>query len=68
MLFLRINNMTPKELKEHREKTGFSQAGYARHLGITPTTLWRYEAEKAPIPNWLIKIVELEKQIISISL
>lgn len=45
--------MTPKELVQWRKKNGYSQATLGKALGVTSTTVWRWENELREIPSFL---------------
>ncbi|MDI9556971.1 MAG: helix-turn-helix domain-containing protein [Syntrophorhabdus sp.] len=45
--------MTPQDLKTWRYKTGFSQAGLAKTLGVTVMTVSRWERGTREIPPFL---------------
>jgi DNA-binding XRE family transcriptional regulator len=54
-LMVYIDSMTGAEFKGLREKMRLSQKDLAERLGVTETTIYRWETEKAPIS----KAVEL---------
>ncbi len=55
--------MTPEELKSWRKKAGYTQEELAQILGITKTTVYRWEAAMREIPPFLALALEcLEKK------
>lgn len=51
--------MTPAELKEARQKLGFTQKQLAAEIGTTATTVARWEQEVHPVPLWATKAIAL---------
>ena len=45
--------MTPQELAERRRALGLTQTQLAARLGVDHSTLWRWEHDKQPVPDWL---------------
>ncbi len=55
--------MNGQKLKEFREKLGLTQKEFADRIGLQrEKTISEYENGKKPIPNWLIKFIELDKK------
>ncbi len=55
--------MTPQQLKEYRESLNLTQKEFADKVGLDrEKTISEYENGKKPIPNWLIKFIELDKK------
>ena len=50
--------MTPEELKAWRKKSGYTQEGLAQTLGVTKTTVYRWEAALREIPPFLALTLE----------
>jgi DNA-binding transcriptional regulator YiaG len=54
--------MKPEELKEWRERTGYSQGQLAKALGVNTMTVSRWERGASPLPSFLLlALKQLEK-------
>ena len=45
--------MTPAELQARRAALGLSRERLAAALGVTSTTVWRWERGAVPLPRWV---------------
>jgi len=55
--------MKKDELKKRRERLGLNQAELAELIGVTPTTISRYETGLVPVPQGMSLMLEaLEKR------
>lgn len=50
--------MTGEELRKIRKARGLSQPKLAAELGVTVTTIWRWENGQSPIGNMAEKAIE----------
>jgi transcriptional regulator with XRE-family HTH domain len=55
--------MDKDRLKQYREKFGLKQAEFARRLGVTPVTVWRWEHGKQPIPESVVKTISMMEEL-----
>ena len=51
-------DMTPKKLKEYREKRNVSQEIMADELGVDQSQISRWENGRQAIPVWLDKLIK----------
>lgn len=49
--------MTGQEMRTAREAAGLTQEALALRLGVTPTTVWRWEAGQRPIKQVYAELV-----------
>lgn len=54
-----LHDMTSKELRERRERLGFTQAQLANALGVTSITVSRWERGAQRIPEMAARLVSL---------
>jgi DNA-binding transcriptional regulator YiaG len=55
--------LTPDEFKAWRARLGMTQEGLAHELGVTFTTVWRWEHGNRPIaPMVRLALAEVERQ------
>lgn len=47
-----------EELKQRRERLGFTQAAFAEILGVAPNTISRYETGLVEMPKWIELVIE----------
>ncbi|MBZ0156103.1 MAG: helix-turn-helix transcriptional regulator [Alphaproteobacteria bacterium] len=50
--------MTPEQLKAWRKRSGYTQEEFAQILGVTKTTVYRWEAAMREIPPFLALTLE----------
>jgi DNA-binding XRE family transcriptional regulator len=50
--------MTKEELKKRREMLGLTQVAFAKKIGVTATTISRYEVGLVPIPQGMALMLE----------
>lgn len=51
--------MTAQEFIAHREALGLSTSELAKLIGVHHSTLWRWEAEEQPVPQYAALIADL---------
>jgi transcriptional regulator with XRE-family HTH domain len=57
------------EVTRQIEHTGLTRKELAQLLGVTRTSLWRWESGKQPAPKWLVLALEgIEKRLLWIDL
>jgi len=59
------DNLTDGErLRNHREQQGYTQAKYAHIVGLSrDATISDWEKGKKPVPGFMLRIMELEKEV-----
>jgi transcriptional regulator with XRE-family HTH domain len=61
--FATLAAVTPDELRRKRERLGMTQAELAKRLGVTKSTVLRYENGRITIPKMLdMAIRDLERE------
>ena len=55
----RQSRMTAKELRKWREQKGWSQKKFAEKIGISQSTVSRWERGNRPIPLWLERFLQV---------
>ena len=51
--------MTPDDLKTHLDTLDWSQAEFARQVGVAPNTVYRWMAGTLPVPAWLTGYLDM---------
>ena len=55
----RASAMAPDEFKALRKAAGYSQAQFARLLGLTRNTVYFWERGTTPVPKWAVLIAKI---------
>lgn len=50
--------MSPADLKARRIALGYSVRGFAKYLGVNPSTITRWENGSRRIPHWIEKVLK----------
>ena len=59
-----ISFVTGKELRENRIKLGLTQGELGRRLGVTLTSIWRWEHGQRRVPELAARLMSyLEKEV-----
>lgn len=58
--------MTPDQLRELRMSHGLTQSALAVHLGVTATTVARWERGEVPITLRSLRLVELAFEVLDL--
>ena len=51
--------MNGREFHNYRYDLGWSQAYFAQLIGVHPSSIWRFEHDKAPIPRLVALLLRI---------